>query len=230
MARDDLLLSEEVLLLALDDESGRDSTWWGIDPALAGGILLDLARGEHLEDADGKLVPTGGPPPAAPLLADALAVVRASEKPRDARYWVGRLPGRLKPFKERVAERLVERGVLSVERRRLLGLIERTRLPEADAGATERALRERLHAVLLDGAEPDPRTALLVGLLRPNDMVHKVVPRNRRKEAGRRAKEIADAGVVGTAVKDAVQGVQTAVLAATLAASTAATTSGNGSS
>ena len=77
--------------------------------------------------------------------------------------------------------------------------------------------------MLLDGREPEPRTALLVGLLRPNDMVAKLVPRDRRKEAKRRAEAIADSGLVGDAVKDAVEGVQAAVLAATLAATTAAT-------
>ena len=228
MAHDDLLLHEEVLLLALDDESGRDSTWWGADHALAGAILLELAQGEHVEAADGKLVAVGGPPPADPLLADALAELRASEKPRAARYWVEKLPGRLKPFKERVAARLVARGILSLERRKTLGVFTRTRMPEAE-GSTEDALRARLHAVLLDGREPEPRTALLVGLLRPNDMVAKLVPRDRRKEAKRRAEAIADSGVVGDAVKDAVEGVQAAVLAATLAATTAATVGGSGS-
>jgi hypothetical protein len=224
MAHDDLLLHEEVLLLALDDESGRDSTWWGADHALAGAILLELARGEHVEAADGKLVAVAGPPPADPLLADALAELRASEKPRDARYWVEKLPGRLKPFKERVAARLVDRGVLSLERRKTLGVFARTRMPEAE-GSLEDALRARLNAVLLDGRQPEPRTALLVGLLRPNDMVAKLVPRDRRKEAKQRAEAIADAGVVGDAVKD----VQAAVLAATLAATTAATVAGSGS-
>lgn len=117
----DLLLAEELLLLSLDDEKGSDQTWSSIDGGLAGALLLELTEAGALRLEDDKLVP-GASVPADPLLVEALEVVRSSEKPRDAKHWVTKLPGQLKPLRRRLAERLVERGILAEDSKELLGL------------------------------------------------------------------------------------------------------------
>ena len=135
MTSTDLLLAEELLLLALDDEKGKDTTM-GTDTGLAGALLLDLAAGGWLEDAGGKLVPAAAPPAGATpphgVLADALRVVQASSTPRDAGHWLRKLTDELKPIKGRVAARLVDRGVLTEQRHKVLGLFGTDRYPEAD--------------------------------------------------------------------------------------------------
>ncbi|MBA3862130.1 MAG: GPP34 family phosphoprotein, partial [Solirubrobacterales bacterium] len=176
----DLLLAEELLLLSLDDEKGSDQTWSSLDGGLAGALLLELTEDGALRlDGDDKLVP-GASAPADPLLAEALEAVRASDKPRDAKHWVRKLPGELKPLRRRLAERLVERGILGEDRKELLGLTVSRRYPERDP-EPERALRARLLAALTGEAEPPPRDAALTGLLRPFDLVAKNVPREHRK-------------------------------------------------
>jgi len=225
----DLLLAEELLLVALEDETGRDRAEWSLDAALAGALLLDLAAAGAVREEGKALVPDPAAGPGHPVLAAALDALRAADRPRDAKHWVGRLPRALKPLKERVAELLVERGVLSDERRKVLGLFPSRRFVEADP-APEREVRERLHAALVHGAEPEPRTAMLVALLEPTGLVERVVPGEHRREAKRRAKAIADRGVVGGAVDDAIQGVQAAVIGgmtAAVVASTATTTGGS---
>ena len=129
----DLTLSEELLLVALDDEKGADTANWGsgVEAGLAGALLLELATAQCITHEDGKLVPASGAPPSDPLATEALAVIRADDKRRDAKAWVGRIPKALKPLRARVAERLVERGILEEERRRRLGLFETTRIPSA---------------------------------------------------------------------------------------------------
>ena len=181
-------------------------------------MLLDLAAGGFLHEEGGHVVPGSGRP-AAPVLQDALAVLRESEKPRDAGHWVRKLPGKLEPIKERAAAGLVERGVLSPERRKVLGIIPRERYVEADDGA-ERALRERLRSELLDEREPSERTVLLISLLKPLGLVEKLVPKAERKLAKQRAEELADDGAVGSAVSRSVSEVQAAVLAGVVVATT----------
>lgn len=213
----DLLLAEELLLLSLDDEKGSDQTWSSVDGGLAGALLLDLTEDGALRlDGDDKLVP-GASAPADPLLAEALEAVRCADKPRDAKHWVSKLPGELKPLRRRLAERLVERGILGEDRKELLGLTVSRRYPERDP-EPERALRARLLAALTGEALPPPRDAELIGLLRPFDLVAKNVPREHRKEAKRRAKEIAQTGPVGSAVSREVADVQIAIMAGTAAA------------
>ncbi|MDQ3675938.1 MAG: GPP34 family phosphoprotein [Actinomycetota bacterium] len=212
----ELLLAEELLLLALDDEGGFDRTM-GADGGLAGALLLDLADREWLEDADGKLVPAASPPGGSTppgVLGKALAVIESDSKPRDAKHWVRKLPSELRPIKRHVAELLVERGVLSAERRKMLGFIPHDRYPEADP-EPERALRERLRAELTGRADVSPRTALLVPLLRAYDLVQKLVDKDDRKQAKRRATQIADdPGKVGAAVRSALTDTQIAVYVA----------------
>jgi hypothetical protein len=71
---------------------------------------------------------------------------------------------------------------------------------------------------LTSEAEPSPREAELIALMRPFDLIAKNVPREHRKEAKRRAKDIAEAGPISSAVSREIADVQTAILAGTAAA------------
>jgi Golgi phosphoprotein 3 (GPP34) len=220
---DDLLLAEELLLLSLDDEKGSDFTWSGLDPGLAGALLIELTEmGTLRVDGEGNLV-AGGPRPGDALLAEALDVVTSSDRPRGAKHWVDRLPGKLKPLRRRIAERLVDRGILGEERREVLGMTMSHRYPERDSGP-EQALRDRLMNALIGDGEPGPRDAELICLLRPFELIAKNVPREHRKEARRRAKEIAETGPASSAVRDAVMEVQAAIV---VTVATTAAVSGN---
>lgn len=221
----ELTLAERLLLLALD-ESGRDATFSGIDAGLAGALLIELVQRGRVQEAYGKLVPVDAGP-TQPLLDAAFEAIRASSKPRDAKAWVDRLRKDLRPLKDRVASSLVERGVLDEQRRKLLGLVPTTRYPERDP-EPERALRERLGAVLLGEHEPDEDDTLLVALLAPFDLVKRLVPKERRREAKRRAEAIGDAGVTGRAVNDSVREAQALALAGVTAAVVAASSDAGG--
>ena len=117
--------------------------------------------------------------------------------------------------------------MLSEERRKFLGIFKTTRFPEANPGP-ERELRERLRAILVGERQPTPEDAMLIALLRPYDMPERLVPKDRRKDAKRRAEEVADGGVAAAAVKDALQQIQGAILASVaISAATVTVTSGN---
>ena len=88
----DLTLAEELCLLAFDERKGKDTSDWGIDPGLAGALLLELAVLGCIEERAGDVVPVACPDPADPLLAQALEVLRESKRPHGAKHWVGKLP------------------------------------------------------------------------------------------------------------------------------------------
>jgi hypothetical protein len=150
------------------------------------------------------------------------------EKGSDTATWGGDpgLAGAL--LRDRTAAALVERGVLGEERRKLLGLFPSARFPQADP-EPERALRERLRAVLLSERQPTPEEAMLVALLIPYDLVKGLVPKDKRKEATRRAKDVAEGGAAAKAVDDTLKSIQAAVIASTTAA-IAASAAASGSS
>ena len=178
----ELTLAEELLLLlALHDEKGSTG-FTQTHPGMAGALLVDLGRLGALRPEGKELAAVTGSGPEHPVLARAHAVISASPKHRSAKSWVSRLPGELKPLTGTVAAPLVERGVLTEQCSKFLGLFPSTRFPKADPGP-ERLLRSRLRAVLLGDREPAERDALLLGLLVPLDLVGGLV---RRTSAARR--------------------------------------------
>lgn len=211
----DLLLAEQLLLLALDDVRGRDSTPWAGEAGLAAALLLDLGRRDLLQmaDDDELVVLTDAEAPEHPLLRDVHLAILSSPKCRSAQKWVERLPRDLKPLRVRLAEVLVERGVLSEQRSHLLGILPRTRFPTADP-VPEDDVRRRLVEVLVGGRTPTQDEALLIGLVEPVGLVDRVVPRRSRSDARRRAKTIGEQGVAGTALPDAVRQLQAACYSA----------------
>jgi hypothetical protein len=214
----DLLIAEQLFLLAHDDESGRANSVLAIDKGYAGALLLDLAA-EGLLTADGKALRAVEGSTSHPLLSTARDHIAASDKLRKPEHWVNKLPSAMKPLAEQIGRSLVERGILDERQHKAIGLFPTTTWPEVDP-APERELRNQLDLVLVKGTEPTPRLALLIALLRALQLVDKLVDRSSRKEARTRAKDIAehatDASGVPDAVSKAVQGVQAAVLAAVM--------------
>lgn len=208
----ELILAEELLLLALDEVKGSTGST-PVDPGLAGALLVDLGRLGALKPMGRELHPVDEGGLEHPVLARAATAIAASSKRRTAKSWVGRLPRELKPLTATVAHPLVERGILTEQRVKVLGLFPSIRFPETDPGP-ERMLRSRLQEVLLGGRAPQEQEALLLGLLDPLGLVDRLVERPQRRQARRRVKEIATEGIAGSAVSDAVRDIQSAVMTA----------------
>src|ERR1044072_1714259 len=109
-----MLLAEELLLLALDDESGRVVVS-EIDRGLRGAVLLELAllgrvrvaeKGEDVRA--GRLVLVPGSPLPHPVLAEGLAVLEGREG-RKPEHVIDKLT---KGLRDRLADGLVQSGVL----------------------------------------------------------------------------------------------------------------------
>jgi hypothetical protein len=209
-----LLLAEEVFLLTHNEDSGKASGALALDAGLAGAVLMDLAA-QELMDPEGEAVTAVAGTASHPLLASAHAVLLQSE-PRTAKQWVIRLPKALKPLGWRVGQSLVERGVLERRRGKVLGLFRTTRWPQVDP-APQRDLRRRLTDVLVDGADPDPHTALLISLVSSQGLVRRLVDKEHRKQAEARAKDITanNADTAATsAIAHAVKVLESAMVAA----------------
>ncbi|WP_199701858.1 GOLPH3/VPS74 family protein [Jiangella rhizosphaerae] len=225
-----MLIAEDLLLLAYDDESGKpgiDST--RLEYGLAGALLLELSllgkvavAGEGEAVKRDRLVVRDTSPVGDDVLDRALAELADDEgkKPKNV------LGSLRKGVRDLLLRRLAERGLLREESGTLLGIFPITRWPAADA-SHEAAVRQRLQDVLVTGLEPDPRTAALVSLLLAVDGLRKAVPSDDRRAVKRRAKEISEGAWAADAVKKAVQEVQAAVTAAIVGAGAAAAAGGS---
>jgi hypothetical protein len=216
-------LADDLVLLLIDPESGHpmvDGT--SLDRGIGGALLLDLTLAGRISTEGGgaraTLVVDDPRPTGDPLLDEAVARIGAGSV--RARRAVEKLSKRVR---KPVFGRLVAAGVVVEEQRRVLGLIPNTSWRTADP-APRKALVAAVAAVLLDGKDPDERTACLVSLLHALQAEHKVVGGSKR-ELRARAKQIADGEWAGAAVRQAIQDVRATVVTAVVvsgAASSAA--------
>ncbi|MFE3289687.1 GPP34 family phosphoprotein [Rhodococcus sp. NPDC059234] len=219
------LLAEDLLLLLLDDDTGKPVVDGATLPrVLAGAVLLDLALDGVVEPAGaggevkkGRLVLRDRAVPTDPILAHAVSQLRGS-KPMKPERAIEKLD---KGLREAVLGRIVERGWVHQSKGKLLGIFPVKTWPAMDA-SHEQAVREGLRAVLLDGVAPESRTAALISLLSAVDAAHKVFPEADRKAIRKRAKAIAADEWAGAAVRKAVEAVNAAVMAAVIVPAVAA--------
>ncbi len=220
------LIAEDLLLLLLEDDSGKLTNATYLDVGIGGALLVELALGGTVEVVTGtglwarsKVHPVVGPSPGDPMLVEAMALV--SEKERTAQDLVGRLG---KHRRDALLERLEGKGILQRQEDRVMGLFPRKRWPTVDS-SHEADVRRQLGDSLVRGSRPEERTAALVALLSALGLAHKVVDREGLPagEVRKRAKAVADGDWAAKAVKDAVAAAQAAVTAVMVATTTAAT-------
>lgn len=226
-----MLIAEDLLLLAFDDEKGKAADGVSnLGYALAGALLIDLAMRDRVDvtgEGDeggkpGRLVVRDATPTGLQVLDDALSKVAKYEgrKPKDA---VSPLSGN--QLELRLLTGLAERGVLRQEKGKVLGLFPTTRWPAEDSRHEERT-RADLDRVLLHGEAPDERTGALIALLTGMGAVKHVIPSEDPDALEARAKEIAEGNWAGDAMRKAVEEITAAVLVAVLVPTIITTTGG----
>jgi Golgi phosphoprotein 3 (GPP34) len=208
------LIAEDLLLLLLDDQSGKPHTSH-LDLALGGAVLVDLALVGLVEVASHgsllgstKLRRAPGAMAGDRILAGALGAVAENKPAQRLVVKVGK--GLLEPL----AERQLRRGVLDRREEKVLGLVTRTRWPSRDPSRKE-AIRRALVVILVQGGRPDARSAALIGLLLAVNRLHRTVshPDASARRVKKRAKEVAEENWASPTIKDAVA-VATAATAA----------------
>ncbi|KOV79434.1 GPP34 family phosphoprotein [Nocardia sp. NRRL S-836] len=211
-----MMLPDDLMLLFINEQNGKlraDSS--SVENALAGAVLIELVNsGLVAFEPDGKKLQVVDPAPVAdPLLRESVARIDKPLKPQKA---VERLR---KKVRDNVAARLVDRGVVRVEPRKVLGIFPAKSYRIADERVALE-VRKAVGDVALGYREADARTGSLITLLHAVKAVHKVVDGDKR-EMTRRAKQIAAGKWAGDAVRKAVEAIQAGVVAATAAAAAA---------
>ncbi|WFE53354.1 GPP34 family phosphoprotein [Micromonospora sp. WMMD1155] len=209
-------LVEDLLLLLFQPASGTIAGENTLFYVLGGAVLADLALGEHLTTTDRQRVSSvAGHPPSDDLLRRAWDYL--AEKPRGVQTALAAIGPTLR---EPVLQRLVARGDIDQEPRKVLGLFRTTALRD---GRTER--RSRLLAdvrrVLVDGAEPQARVAALAALLSASGTLpqfHREIPwtspvisRAKELERGDWGAEAAGAAVTRTVTATVVNSAVVAI-------------------
>lgn len=210
-------LAEDLLLLLLDDASGRlitDAT--SADHALAGAVLVDLVSAGRVAEESGKLHVMDTASLDEPVLEACLERLaeKAPVKPQRAVEVLA------KNVRGTVLDALAGRGLIRQDKDKVLGLFPRRTWPAVDS-AHEDSVRAELTAALVGGEQPGERAGALIALLHAIGVVPKVVEGD-KKALKARAKEISEGDWTSVAVRKAVQSIQAAVTSAIVVAGSAA--------
>lgn len=222
------LIAEDLLLLLLDDDSGKplaDST--KLPRVLAGALVVELAMTGSLritgpdEQIKKDHVVVAGSTPGDDLLRRVFDLVASASRPMKPQKVIEKSQ---KNLAKELAARLVAQGFVTEKKDKVLGLFPTTTWPAQDT-SREKVLRDALRSALVDGTTPSPHTAALISLISAVDLTHKVIEDADKKLLKRRAKEIAEGEWAGAAVRKAVSDVNAAVMAAVIVPVIVSTTS-----
>lgn len=223
-------LADELVLLAFNDEGDAEISSYSLNLSLAGSVLLDLAlAGKFDVDGAGKIIVIDATPTGDQVLDEALGTVSNDKKTRTPREWVAKLNSDKLP--DRVLDDLVDAGVFSREKDKVLWVFPRTRYRTADGvqAPQEADARRRLDAAL-DGPDPvPPRTAALAALVQAAGLSGKVFDGRKGRDVKRRIKEMTEASVASgqwasDGVRKAIEEVEAGVMAAIIATTVVTTT------
>ncbi|MDV6303920.1 GPP34 family phosphoprotein [Rhodococcus cerastii] len=222
------LIAEDLLLLLLDDDSGKplaDST--KLPRVLAGALVVELAMIGSLritgpdEQIKKDHVVVAGSRPEDEFLRRVFDLVASASRPMKPQKVIEKSQ---KNLAKELAARLVAQGFVTEKKDKVLGLFPTTTWPAQDT-SREKVLRDALRSALVDGTTPSPHTAALISLISAVDLTHKVIEDADKKLLKRRAKEIAEGEWAGAAVRKAVSDVNAAVMAAVMVPVIVSTTS-----
>jgi len=211
-----MLLAEAFVLLALRPEGtparGRTNQS-AVAVGVTGALVTELVQGGHLRLVDGRIHLTGTTP-SHPLLAQVLQNLR----PHEGKELKRKLAAVKHSGWSEVVDAMVSEGLLGREKAPL----RPTRHPVADKAAHAAVLAEIRVAASTDGPL-DERTATLLALAGPCQMLEIVAPRRADRDvAKRRIAEATEQVPAAVAVKYVVAAMQSTAATAAVGGPTAA--------
>ena len=161
-----LSLPEELLLLLLDDESGKIDIrqQLSLDVALGGAVLMDLALHARIDSDLTNLWVTQNTPTGHAVLDDYLAqIVAETEQQQSINTWVHRFYDNSHEIRDKSLKLLVDQGILVQKDKKYLWVFEDRRYPVID-GQAEREVKLRIMQILFSNDIPSPRDIAIIAL------------------------------------------------------------------
>ncbi len=224
---DHLFLHEELLLLALCDQKGTIHSNTDYNYAIAGGIMAELLLHNRIELSSSKKKQvriTDATPLGNRLVDDVLGKIRVSKRQKTLQTWIQKCAQTGK-IKHKVAEPLVQQGLLRMEQDKVMGLFPRKRYPTVNRQPEQGIIQRIRQAVLNDSDDLEPRTVLLISLAKSTNLLKTCLDKREIKQHKDRIKKIINGEFVGSATTEAIQAMQAA--AAAVAVTTVAASAGN---
>ena len=174
MYSNQLTLAEELLLIVLDDSSGKlfpTAKPFAIDIAIAASLIMELTLNGRIDTDSEKLFVISSKPTGNKILDDILFEIDAENTNITTSAWLTRIAQKGESLNQLIIDGLVNRGILMSVEKRLLWVFK-TRVYPPASGIEEREVRARVMHLINSDEIPNPRDSLIVGLLQATSLMN----------------------------------------------------------
>ncbi len=200
-----LTLAEDILLLMLDDDSGK---MINTDPlaaryALGGSILMGLAVRSKIKAGTEKLAVIDKTPTGIDLLDKYLSIIVNSDKDKNTQYWVNFLSSQSEEIQNEALNMLVEKKILKEVEKKILWVFETRRYPMID-DKEEKEVKKRIVDLLYSDETPTPKDVVLISLVDTCGLLTNLLSNKEIDNLSERIAKIKSMDVIGQVVSKAV--------------------------
>ena len=208
-------LLEEFLLIALDDDKGQfviDSTH--LHCGFGGAILLELALREKIS-IEGDCVRLKDSAYVKEVaLNKTLDLLNEKGKEIEVKELINLLAKKAGELKQDTLQRLMNKGILKKEEHKILWIIPNNKYPTSDL-SPENKVRERLKAVMLNGAKSEARDIMLLSLIEVSDLTREAFrDKDDYKQVKEKIKEVTQDVKISGAINKSIREIQAAIMIA----------------
>ena len=201
-----LSLAEELVLITLDDNTGKliaSAKPYALDIAIAASLIMELSLEGRIDTDPKKLFVVSTKPTHHPILDALLEEITAEKNTLSTSEWLTRFAHQGERLIDLVVKGLVERGILKSVEKRLMWVFKMRVYPPS-SGIEEQEVRARIMQLLNSEDIPDPRDALIVGLLRATDLMNYLLTESEQKRLQARIDDVANLEEINRALSTAV--------------------------
>lgn len=201
--------AEELILLALDDESGtfHRTTNVNFNLALVGALLMDLALRNRIDVDLNHIYVINKEVTADPFLDHVLDILNQPETSGDTAKLVRYLYNSLEYLKDKLLQSLEQKGIIRVSESKVLWLFKHRRYPVIDQ-KEEKEVLSRIRETVLTDTIPEPKDLALIALLHTCDLMDQLFSREELSQYAERIEILKKMDLIGHAVNTIIEEVQ----------------------
>ena len=201
-----MLLTEQLLLLSLDETTGKisSSTAGYFAFGLGGALLFDLYFLQRIRFEEEKVVPVDLSPLNDPLLDFVMTELGKANKPRKILEWIDGANRKYYEIRDLLYARFQAQGILGRQETKKLRLFSFIIHPLLKPQVKMDLLIE-IEKVLLDDAPPSEQMAVLLSLINETHLINSLFPKEFRKAMKKKIEDISKSNIIGKAIRDVIQ-------------------------
>lgn len=201
-----LTFAEEILLLMLDDDSGKveHADPLAIKYALGGSILMELAVKSKIEADEENLKVVDPSPTGIEILDKYLSAISEAKDNKNTSYWINYLSLCSEEIQQMALETLINKGILKEVEEKILWVFETRRYPMIHE-EEEKEVKKRIVDLIYTDEMPSPRDVVLISLVDTCNILPSILSSDEIHHASDRIAEIKDMDVIGQVISQVVK-------------------------